>query len=35
MASPSRFGDAETTVWTQIAKTHGGDAALARIIHQA
>jgi hypothetical protein len=35
MTSLSGFSDGETAIGALLAKPHGGEAALTRIIHQA
>ena len=35
MTPAAGFGDGELAIRTQAAQTHGGEPALARIIHQA
>lgn len=35
MALAAGFGDDESAVGRMVAQAHGGEAALARIIHQA
>jgi hypothetical protein len=35
MTLASSFGDGESAIGSLAAQTHGGEAALARIVHQA